>query len=624
LLSVAAVARGQTNVSQLFDAAVIKALTGNPLPNATGAFPPSPVADAVPTEVPAPESEINAPQRSQPALASNQRMASFATSLDPLAALPFSARPVASSTGDATLAPPSSSPTVNANPNSDDQALGISDITKPLRVPEDQAAAQTPQGAQQQVPAYALMSSQMAACVDDQIGAAPDVSAKSPSDSGHRSASQADAATLQSSQCPSPLRVAAWQISRKKISTAVTTSAIAGEAAHPAGSGHDSGRAAEPVPLGARSDSSVSDPAAATQEASPSSRDELALGAAQMEAVALEPAASLKLTIPVDVPDIGLTVASDTDRAIPTAAAYADASTRTEPTRMHLTVAILGAGGAAARGPRPGTPEQPAMDWAGADGPATQAGDASTQPLLLRARLAQASVLGQPQGAALGEAFQTAGSPEAITPDSIVTTAASTATPVVDTFLATAAVAPFKGDTESLPSHPAATTAGAAYHHFPTAQLTPALMQLGHAIDGAQRLTVRLDPPELGHVQIKIDRPLDAPARVEITVEKPETLNLLLRDQPALQRALDQAGVPADGRNVTFHVATPEPSLRSDPGTSPVPNTSAGGLTGEGSHDASRQHPQSARRQHDPVGNDGEFTSIAASGWMRAGLDITA
>jgi len=91
-----------------------------------------------------------------------------------------------------------------------------------------------------------------------------------------------------------------------------------------------------------------------------------------------------------------------------------------------------------------------------------------------------------------------------------------------------------------------------------------------------------------------------------------------------LQRALDQAGVPADGRNVTFHVATPEPSLRSDPGTSPVPNTSAGGLTGEGSHDASRQHPQSARRQHDPVGNDGEFTSIAASGWMRAGLDITA
>ena len=81
---------------------------------------------------------------------------------------------------------------------------------------------------------------------------------------------------------------------------------------------------------------------------------------------------------------------------------------------------------------------------------------------------------------------------------------------------------------------------------------------MAHAPDGTQRLTLRLDPPELGHVQIRIDRPPDAPARVEITVEKPETLTLLLRDQPQLQRALDQAGVPPDGRSVTFHIATAE------------------------------------------------------------------
>ncbi len=89
--------------------------------------------------------------------------------------------------------------------------------------------------------------------------------------------------------------------------------------------------------------------------------------------------------------------------------------------------------------------------------------------------------------------------------------------------------------------------------------------------DGAQRLTVRLDPPELGQVQIKIDRPSDAPARVEITVQKQETLTLLLRDQPQLQRALDQAGVPADGRTVTFHIAASGPSMRTDAGTTPVP-----------------------------------------------------
>jgi flagellar hook-length control protein FliK len=150
-------------------------------------------------------------------------------------------------------------------------------------------------------------------------------------------------------------------------------------------------------------------------------------------------------------------------------------------------------------------------------------------------------------------------------------------------------------------------------------------MQIGHAPDGAQRLTVRLDPPELGQVQIKIDRPSDAPARVEITVEKPETLSMLLRDQPQLQRALDQAGVPVEGRNVTFHVATPEASSRSDSGTAPVPNTAAGGLTGDGSHGAARQHTRSGRRPHDTTDDGGaEFTPIAASRWMRAGLDITA
>ena len=40
----------------------------------------------------------------------------------------------------------------------------------------------------------------------------------------------------------------------------------------------------------------------------------------------------------------------------------------------------------------------------------------------------------------------------------------------------------------------------------PVTQITPALVQIGHAADGAQRLTVRLQPPELGLVQIRIDR----------------------------------------------------------------------------------------------------------------------
>ena len=80
--------------------------------------------------------------------------------------------------------------------------------------------------------------------------------------------------------------------------------------------------------------------------------------------------------------------------------------------------------------------------------------------------------------------------------------------------------------------------------------------------DGTSTLTLRLQPPELGQVHIAIERPQDAPPRVEITVERSETLTLLMRDQPQLQRALDQAGVPSEGRSVTFHLTASEPSAR--------------------------------------------------------------
>ena len=159
----------------------------------------------------------------------------------------------------------------------------------------------------------------------------------------------------------------------------------------------------------------------------------------------------------------------------------------------------------------------------------------------------------------------------------------------------------------------------------PVSQLAPALVSLRHSPDGTQRLTMRLDPPELGHLQLRIDRPLDAPARVEITVEKAETLTLVLRDQPQLQRALDQAGVPPEGRSITFHVASPDPVPRNDPGTVPTPGVATGGPSGDGSHGAHRQagHP----RQEQASMQDGGgplFSPTAWMGWVRGGLDITA
>jgi hypothetical protein len=176
---------------------------------------------------------------------------------------------------------------------------------------------------------------------------------------------------------------------------------------------------------------------------------------------------------------------------------------------------------------------------------------------------------------------------------------------------------------------PTAAADPAATSHAPAtslaSQVAPALVSLAHAPDGAQRLTLRLDPPELGQVQIRIDRPQDAPARVEITVQKPETLTLLLRDQPQLQRALDQAGVPPDGRSVTFHMSVAEPAARSD-GTLPLSSgANVAGQMGNGSHGASRQggnpQQQTSNANND---DDTEFAPIPLPTWLRVGLDITA
>jgi flagellar hook-length control protein FliK len=158
----------------------------------------------------------------------------------------------------------------------------------------------------------------------------------------------------------------------------------------------------------------------------------------------------------------------------------------------------------------------------------------------------------------------------------------------------------------------------------PVAQVAPVLVSLLHAADGTQRLTLRLDPPELGHLQIRIERPPEAPARVEIIVERQETLNMLVRDQVQLQRALDQAGVPADGRSVIIHVASAEPAPRSEGGLVAASGTSSAS-TGDASYGASRQGGSPARHQAGFADDtEDDFIPVASPNWTRGGLDITA
>ena len=156
----------------------------------------------------------------------------------------------------------------------------------------------------------------------------------------------------------------------------------------------------------------------------------------------------------------------------------------------------------------------------------------------------------------------------------------------------------------------------------PGHQVSAALLSLSRGADGAQSMTLRLEPAELGQVAIRIDRPQDAPARVDIAVERPETLTLLLRDQPDLQRALDQAGVPSDGRSLTVHLATPD-SLTPSAGAHGGMTANAGSGQGGGNNGSGTR--ASGTGSTDDSGDTAQDDApVPVPRWLRAGLDITA
>jgi hypothetical protein len=125
---------------------------------------------------------------------------------------------------------------------------------------------------------------------------------------------------------------------------------------------------------------------------------------------------------------------------------------------------------------------------------------------------------------------------------------------------------------------PATARAHAAPPPTPAAQITPALLTLAKTADGGQQMTVRLNPAELGMVQIRIERAASGLTQIDITADKPATLLALQRDQPALHRTLDDAGISQAGRTVTFH-STELPSASASSG-------SGGSGSGNGQHAA--------------------------------------
>lgn len=69
---------------------------------------------------------------------------------------------------------------------------------------------------------------------------------------------------------------------------------------------------------------------------------------------------------------------------------------------------------------------------------------------------------------------------------------------------------------------------------------------------GVSRFEIRLDPPELGRIDVKMSLRADGHVSAQLTADRPETLELLQRDARVLQRALTDAGLSADSGSLSF------------------------------------------------------------------------
>ncbi len=75
------------------------------------------------------------------------------------------------------------------------------------------------------------------------------------------------------------------------------------------------------------------------------------------------------------------------------------------------------------------------------------------------------------------------------------------------------------------------------------------------AKDGPTEMTIQMDPPELGRVLAKLQFGKDKTVKAVLTIEKPETYTMLIRDAAALERALQNAGLNTDSASLSFELA---------------------------------------------------------------------
>jgi flagellar hook-length control protein FliK len=112
----------------------------------------------------------------------------------------------------------------------------------------------------------------------------------------------------------------------------------------------------------------------------------------------------------------------------------------------------------------------------------------------------------------------------------------------------------------AVPQQLSNTTPIAASDKFTVTQATGAAVPVsGLAVEiaasvqgGKTHFEVRLDPADLGRIDVRIDVDRNGQVTSHLTVEKPETLTMLRQDAPQLQQALNDAGLKTGSGGLQF------------------------------------------------------------------------
>lgn len=74
------------------------------------------------------------------------------------------------------------------------------------------------------------------------------------------------------------------------------------------------------------------------------------------------------------------------------------------------------------------------------------------------------------------------------------------------------------------------------------------------AANGRHRVSVRLEPAELGRIDVKVDIGKDGVVRALVSADRAETLDILQRDSRELDKALQNAGLKTDSGSLDFNL----------------------------------------------------------------------